>query len=62
MAEWRKAEDKSNTTGLHWENGCEVEDECLKCPLIDCRFSNPVYYRRWLKGKPESTWKREGLT
>lgn len=28
------------------DNGCEASDTCLDCPLPQCKYDDPVWYRR----------------
>ena len=28
------------------DNGCEVSESCLDCPLPLCKYDNPVWYQR----------------
>ena len=31
----------------HYEdNGCEVSDSCLNCPLPQCKYDDPTWYQR----------------
>ena len=32
---------------FHYEDtGCEVSDACLECPLPQCKFDDPLWFRR----------------
>ena len=35
------------TEFYHYEdNGCEVSESCLDCPLPQCKYDNPGWYKR----------------
>lgn len=33
------------------DNGCEISPSCLRCPLPQCRYDDPGWLRRQIKGK-----------
>jgi len=34
----------------HWaDKGCEIAHSCFNCPLVQCKYDNPLGYRSYLK-------------
>ena len=48
------------------DDGCEVSRSCLKCPLPQCRYDNPVGYQAFKRNQKDQEWfkiaKEEGLS
>ena len=48
------------------DDGCEVAPACLRCPLPRCKFDDPGWYQKELRGQRDQriaqTRSHEGLT
>ena len=48
------------------DDGCEVSGSCLKCPLPQCRYDDPVGYQAFKRNQKDQEWfkiaNEEGLS
>ena len=46
--------------------GCEVSPSCLRCPLPQCKYDDPIWYQQYRRqGRDQTIWnaqQREGAT